>query len=103
MRGINLTGGERAGSIIGSLAGKYLKPCVLELGGNDPFILLDHIDTDHMVAEAIAARISNAGQRCNSSKRFIILEEHYETFCAKMAEQMSKLVVGDPMDASTQL
>lgn len=103
VRGVNLTGGERAGSIIWSLAGKYLKPCVLELGGNDPFILLDHTDTDHMVAEAIAARISNAGQRCNSSKRFIILEQYYESFCTKMAEQMSQLIVGDPMDASTQL
>lgn len=101
--GVNLTGGEKAWSVIGSLAGKYLKPSVLELGGNDAFLVLDHADTDAMVAQAVACRISNGGQRCNSSKRFIVLEKYYDAFCTKMADYMSKLVIGDPMDASTQI
>ena len=101
--GVNLTGGEKAGSVIGSLAGKYLKPSVLELGGNDAFLVLDHADTDSMVAQAVACRISNGGQRCNSSKRFIVLDKYYDAFCTKMADSMSKLVIGDPMDPSTQI
>ena len=103
IRGINLTGGEKVWSVIWALAGKYLKPSVLELGGNDPFILLDHKDTAKMVAAATACRISNNGQRCNSSKRFIILERYYDDFCNQMAEYMSKLIIGDPMDAKTQI
>ena len=101
--GVNLTGGEKAGSVIGSLAGKYLKPSVLELGGNDAFLVLDHADTDSMVAQAVACRISNGGQRCNSSKRFIVLEKYYDAFCTKMADYMSQLIIGDPMDPSTQI
>lgn len=56
-----------------------------------------------MVAQAVACRISNGGQRCNSSKRFIVLEKYYDAFCTKMADYMSKLVIGDPMDPSTQI
>lgn len=84
IKGINLTGGERAGSVVGALAGKYLKPSVLELGGNDAFLVLDHKDTDAMVALAVSCRISNGGQRCNSSKRFVVLEQYYDSFIEKM-------------------
>jgi succinate-semialdehyde dehydrogenase/glutarate-semialdehyde dehydrogenase len=56
--GVNITASETAGSLIGSLAGKYLKPSVLELGGNDPFVLLDHKDTKKIATEAVAYRIS---------------------------------------------
>ena len=93
VRGVNSTGGEYAGSVIGGLAGKYLKPSVLELGGNDAFLLLDHKDTDAMVAAAVSCRISNGGQRCNASKRFVITEQYYEDFCQKMAKYMSNLVI----------
>jgi succinate-semialdehyde dehydrogenase/glutarate-semialdehyde dehydrogenase len=103
IRWVNITGGEFAGSTIGALAGKYLKPSVLELWWNDAFILLDHKDTDAMVTAAVSCRISNGGQRCNSSKRFIILEQYYDDFCAKMATYMSNLVIGDPMDETTQI
>jgi succinate-semialdehyde dehydrogenase/glutarate-semialdehyde dehydrogenase len=103
VRGVNLTGGERAGATIGSLAGKYLKPSVLELGGNDPFVLLDHTDTKAVVADAVACRISNGWQRCNASKRFIILEQHYDNFVSLYAECMDRLTVGDPMESETEL
>jgi len=75
----------------------------LELGGNDPFVLLDHSDTEKMIADAVACRISNGGQRCNASKRFIILEKHYDLFVERMAAVMEKLHRGDPMDPTTQL
>lgn len=101
--GVNLTGWEKAGSAIGSLAGKYLKPSVLELWGNDAFIVLDHADTDAMAAAATTCRISNAWQRCNGSKRFVVLEKYYDEFCSLMSKHMSELVVWDPMDSATQL
>ncbi len=101
--GVNLTGSEGAGSVIGGLAGKYLKPSVLELWGNDPFVLLDHSDTEKMIADSVACRISNGGQRCNASKRFIILEKHYDLFVERMAAHMERLTIGDPMDVATQL
>ncbi|MCD5380927.1 aldehyde dehydrogenase family protein [Candidatus Gracilibacteria bacterium] len=103
IKGVNLTGGEGAGKSIGSLAGKYLKPSVLELGGNDAFVLLDHKDTKQMVASATACRIANGGQKCNSSKRFIILEKHYDEFVEEMGEYMANLKWGDPMEATTQI
>ena len=91
IRGVNLTGGEGAGSAIGGLAGKYLKPSVLELGGNDAFVLADHTDTAQMAAEATTCRIANGGQKCNSSKRFIIMEKYYDTFVEEMGKYMSSL------------
>lgn len=103
IRWVNLTGGEWAGKTVGSLAGKYLKPSILELGGNDAFIVLDHADVDKMVASASACRLTNAGQRCNASKRFIVMEKHYEVFCQKLAHHMAQVVVGDPMKPTTQL
>ncbi len=103
VRGTNLTWSEWAGSAVGALAGKYLKPSVLELGGNDAFVLLDHKDTVSMVAQAVACRVNNGGQRCNSSKRFIILEEHYDEFVKQMGEYMSQLTLWDPMDLTTDI
>lgn len=100
---VNLTGSEDAGSAIGALAGKYLKRSVLELWGNDAFVVLDHTDTDAIVAQATACRLSNGWQRCNSSKRFIILEKYYDKFVEKFADFMSKQTVGDPMDPNTQV
>lgn len=103
IRWVNLTGWELAGRSIGSLAGKYLKPSVLELGWNDAFVLLDHNDTEKMVKEATACRISNGWQKCNSSKRFIILEKHYDKFVKEIWIYMEKLVLWDPMDPTTQI
>lgn len=103
IRGVNLTGSEGAGSAVGALAGKYLKPSVLELGGNDAFVLLHHADTAQMAAEAVNCRIANGGQKCNSSKRFIILEEHYDAFLEEMRTYMSSLTIGDPLELTTQI
>ncbi len=101
---VNLTGWERAWSAIGSLAGKYLKPSVLELWWNDAFVVLDHEDTDKMVAMATACRINNGWQRCNGSKRFIVLEDQYDEFVEKMWTYMSSAVAWwDPMKSETQL
>jgi len=100
---VNITGGEVAGSAVWALAGKHLKRSILELWGNDAFLILDHADMDKMVAHAVACRISNGGQRCNGSKRFVVLEKHYDAFVEKFGQAMSELRVGDPMDKETEL
>lgn len=103
VRGMNLTGGEKAWSVMGAMAGKYLKPSILELGGNDAFVLLDHKDTDAMAAIAMSCRMSNGGQRCNASKRFIVLDQHYDVFVDALARHMKLQVLGDPLESSTTL
>lgn len=103
VQGVNITGSEAAGASIGALAGRHLKRSVLELWGNDAFMVLDHSDTDAVVSLATNCRINNAGQRCNSSKRFIVLEQYYNTFVEKLGASFSALQVWDPMDIATQL
>lgn len=66
-------------------------------------MVLDHADSDAVVALATSCRLSNAGQRCNSSKRFIVLAPYYETFVQKFSAMMSQQLVGDPLDPRTQL
>lgn len=100
---VNLTGSEEAWKTIWSLAGTYIKPSILELWWNDAFVLLDHDDMDAMVASATACRISYGGQKCNSSKRFIILEKHYDEFVEKFGVYMASQTVGDPLEVSTQV
>ena len=101
--GVNLTGSEGAGKIIGSLAGKYLKPSILELGWNDAFIVADTSDIEKVAQEAVMARVSNAGQKCNSSKRFIVWEQDYEKFCEAFTKRTNSLIIWDPKDPRTEL
>lgn len=103
IRWVNLTWSEPAWRSVWSLAWKYLKPSILELWWNDAFVLLEHSDMKKVVAEATACRIANAWQKCNSSKRFIILEKHYDDFVKEIWEYMSNLIVWDPMDSKTQV
>jgi len=103
IRGVNLTGWEWAWTALGSLAGKYLKPSVLELWGNDPLLILDHSDTQKMVAETQACRFNDVGQRCNSSKRFIVLDTYYDEFVEWMKRFVEALTVWNPMDITTNV
>ena len=100
---VNLTWWELAWKSIGSLAGKYLKPSVLELWWNDPFLVLDHVDTKKMVIDATACRIANWWQKCNSSKRFIVLDKYYDEFVKEVWIYMENLIVWDPMEPTTQI
>jgi succinate-semialdehyde dehydrogenase/glutarate-semialdehyde dehydrogenase len=103
IQGISLTGSERAGSAVAEVAGRNLKKYVLELGGSDPFIVLDGEDLDLTVKAAVAGRMSTAGQACTASKRFIVVEDIYEAFVDKFTERMAQLKHGNPMDSSTKL
>ncbi|MGY1711031.1 NAD-dependent succinate-semialdehyde dehydrogenase [Geodermatophilus sp. SYSU D00758] len=101
--GVTLTGSDRAGSAVASLAGKYLKKSVLELGGNDPFIVLDAPEVEKTVKAAAISRTMNAGQACIAAKRFIVMDEVYDEFVAGLTQVFQGLQPGDPSDPSTRL
>jgi succinate-semialdehyde dehydrogenase / glutarate-semialdehyde dehydrogenase len=103
IKGVSLTGSEEAGSSIAEQAGKYIKKSVLELGGSDAFIVLDDANIDEAVKWGIIGRINNNGECCVASKRFIVLEDVTDEFLKKFTEKMKNLVMGDPMDAKTEL
>lgn len=103
VRGVSLTGSEVAGAAVASLAGKNLKRSVLELGGNDPFIVLDDADVEKAVTLAVKGRTVNAGQSCVAAKRFIVVDEVADRFLSGFKQQMSQLEMGDPADEQTTL
>lgn len=97
VQGVSVTGSERAGSAVAALAGKHLKKCVLELGGSDPYIILDTDDVPAAAAEAWHTRIYNMGQACNSNKRIIVMADIYDEFVSELTKHASGLQPGDPM------
>ena len=103
VRGVALTGSERAGTVVGAAAGKNLKKSTLELGGSDAFIVLEDADIDKTVAWAVMGRHWNAGQVCTSAKRLIIVDEVYDEFMDKYRSGVAALRAGDPHDPGTQL
>ncbi len=103
IKGVSLTGSEDAGASIAAQAGKYLKKSVLELGGSDAFIVLEDADIDKAVEWAVVGRINNNVQCCVASKRFIVVESVAAIFLEKFKNKLSKLKVGDPMEADTKL
>lgn len=100
---VTLTGSTRAGKAVASLAGRYLKPSVLELGGSDPFIVLARADLDRAAATASAARLQNNGQSCIAAKRFIVEASVADGFIERLRAHLAAAVVGDPCDAKTAL
>ncbi|MFZ0323335.1 MAG: aldehyde dehydrogenase family protein, partial [Actinomycetes bacterium] len=101
VRGVSVTGSERAGTAVAALAGQNLKKVVLELGGSDAFIVLDTPDVRGVVEAAVGARMENAGQACNASKRFIVADGLYDEFVDKFTAAMAAQTTGDPNDPST--
>jgi succinate-semialdehyde dehydrogenase / glutarate-semialdehyde dehydrogenase len=96
VRGVSVTGSERAGAAVAEVAGRNLKKVVLEMGGSDPFILLATENLDEVVDAAVEARLDNTGQSCNAAKRFIVVDELYDDFLAKFTEKMKEVEPGDP-------
>jgi succinate-semialdehyde dehydrogenase / glutarate-semialdehyde dehydrogenase len=103
IKGVSLTGSEAAGASIAAEAGKYLKKSVLELGGSDAFIILEDADIEKAVEWAVVGRINNNGECCIASKRFIAVESIAAAFLERFKNKLAALVIGDPMDAATQL
>jgi succinate-semialdehyde dehydrogenase/glutarate-semialdehyde dehydrogenase len=96
VRGVSLTGSERAGAAVAEIAGRNLKKVVLELGGSDPFILLGTTDLDAAVEQAVGARLENSGQACNAAKRFIVVDDLYEPFLEKFTSALTAVKPEDP-------
>ncbi len=99
--GVSVTGSERAGTAVAAIAGKNLKKVVLELGGSDPFIVLDTDDLAKVVGEAVGARMENGGQACNASKRFIVADTIYNEFVEQFTAAMETCKTGDPTHPDT--
>ncbi|MDE8585969.1 NAD-dependent succinate-semialdehyde dehydrogenase [Arthrobacter sp. NQ4] len=99
--GVSLTGSERAGSAVAAVAGRHLKKVVLELGGSDPFLVLDSADVDRAVTQAMFGRFGNAGQACNAAKRIILTEGVQDEFVAKFTAAVAGITPDDPTKADT--
>lgn len=103
VRGVSLTGSEGAGSAVAATAGKYLKKTVLELGGSDPFIILDDADIEKTVSDACRGRLGNSGQSCIAAKRFIIHQAVYGDVLLRLVNKFSTYQPDDPMKSETNL
>lgn len=103
IQGVALTGSERGGVSVAAAAGKNLKKSTMELGGNDPFLVLNDADTSTLRRVLSDARTYNNGQVCTSSKRIIVVESRYEEVLHELKNVFSSLVAGDPLEARTSL
>ncbi|MGQ5576491.1 NAD-dependent succinate-semialdehyde dehydrogenase [Streptomyces sp. ECR3.8] len=103
VQGASLTGSERAGVSLGEIAGRNVKKSVLELGGSDPFVVLDGHNLERTVHAAFLGRMGNTGQCCVAAKRFIVLADVYDAFVTGLRDRMSEVRPGDPVDPATTL
>ncbi|MFW5748141.1 MAG: NAD-dependent succinate-semialdehyde dehydrogenase [Chloroflexota bacterium] len=103
VRAVTLTGSTPAGRAVAAKAGEMLKKSVLELGGSDPYIILEDADLDLAVETCVTSRLINSGQSCIAAKRFIVVEAIREQFEARFIERMRAVRMGDPMAADTEL
>ncbi|MBN2744584.1 MAG: NAD-dependent succinate-semialdehyde dehydrogenase [Marinilabiliaceae bacterium] len=103
IKGISLTGSTEVGRTVAQQAGRHLKKTVMELGGSDPYIILADADIDNAVQKSISGRLLNAGQSCIGAKRFIIVENIYDSFVDRFVHSMRTAHMGNPLDENTQI
>src|SRR5947207_9082487 len=103
VRAVTLTGSDRPGTQVAEQAARHLKKTVLELGGSDPFIVLDDADLERAARTAAEARLINSGQSCIAAKRFIVVERVADQFLELFTSEMRAREVGDPLDPTTQV
>jgi succinate-semialdehyde dehydrogenase/glutarate-semialdehyde dehydrogenase len=103
IKAVTLTGSTRAGKTVSAQAGAVLKKCVMELGGSDPYIILEDALIEDSVNTSVASRLINAGQSCIAAKRFIVVEKVYNEFEKLFVEEMKKYEMGDPLKEDTDL
>ena len=103
IKGVSLTGSTRAGRAVASIAGRYLKKCTLELGGSDPFFVLEDVDVEKASTLACLARVANSGQICISPKRMLVRAEIYDEFVKQLISKIKNVKVGDPKLEETDM
>jgi succinate-semialdehyde dehydrogenase/glutarate-semialdehyde dehydrogenase len=103
VQAVSLTGSERAGAAVAEIAGRHIKKSLLELGGNNAFIVWEDADIDKIMQSALVARMLNCGQSCIAAKRFILVEGIYDEFVSKFITAMSELKSGDPLLNDTKV
>lgn len=103
VRAVSLTGSEAAGSAVAAAAGKQLKKSLLELGGSDPYLILEDADIELAAKLCCASRLNNSGQSCIAAKRFIVIEEIREQFEQAVVKHMEAAKYGDPLDRNNTL
>lgn len=101
VQGVSLTGSERAGSAVAEVAGRNLKKVVLELGGSDPFLVLESANVKKAAKNALRGRFGNAGQACNAAKRIIVDDKVHDEFVDQFTTAVNGIKVGDPSEADT--
>lgn len=103
IKGVTLTGSTNAGRNVASLAGKYLKKAVLELGGSDAYIIFNDADLETAASVCALSRMNNTGQTCIAAKRFIVSNDIKEEFTKLFIKYCSEFVPGDPMNSETKM
>ncbi|HAH36147.1 MAG TPA: succinate-semialdehyde dehydrogenase, partial [Algoriphagus sp.] len=101
IKAVTLTGSEKAGAAVASAAGKHIKKSLLELGGSDPFIILEDADIEEASKTAAKARMINFGQSCIAAKRFIVQDPVYDQFLEIFSNEIKNLKAGEPLDENT--
>ena len=103
VQAVTLTGSTRAGSQVAGIAGSQIKTCVLELGGSDPYVVLEDADLPRTVEACVTGRLINAGQSCIAAKRMIVHEAVADAFTEAVVQRMGETRVGDPMAEMTDV
>ena len=103
VKAVTLTGSVPAGSAVAEIAGGELKKTVLELGGSDPYLVLEDADLEYAAETCVTSRLINSGQSCISAKRFIVVNEVFDEFEKLFVEKMKLKIMGDPFNESTDL
>ncbi len=103
VKAVTLTGSTKAGKIVASQAGSVLKKTVLELGGSDPYVVLEDADLENTVETCVTSRMLNSGQSCIAAKRFIVVEKVFDSFLEKFVEKMKAKKMGDPYEDGIDL
>jgi len=103
VKAVTLTGSKRAGKSVAQLAGKVLKKSVLELGGSDPYIILEDADLITAVNKCVTSRLINSGQSCIAAKRFIVVEKVKDVFIANFLKAMQQINYGNPLDEEVNI
>jgi succinate-semialdehyde dehydrogenase/glutarate-semialdehyde dehydrogenase len=103
VKAVTLTGSTSAGQAVAQKAGQMIKKTVLELGGSDPYLILEDADLDKAVTTCVSSRLINSGQSCIAAKRFVVVSSQLEGFTEKFVARMKAVRMGDPLDESVEV